>query len=72
MTDRTKVILSAAAGTVGGAVVGYLLWTSRGLSVRDHGGPGLNEVLQRLQDLQASVQHARKGARQSASGDLPS
>lgn len=65
MTDRTKVMLSALAGTVGGAVAGYLLLTTRGQAVRERLGPGLEDVLARVQDLQASVQHARSVARDS-------
>jgi len=65
VTDRTKIVLSAVAGAVGGAVAGYLAFTRRGQALREQFGPGLDEVLGRLQDLQASVQHARGVAEQS-------
>lgn len=65
MTDRTKVVLSAVAGALGGAVAGYLLFTRHGEELREQLGPGLDEVMGRLQDLQASVQHARGVAEQS-------
>lgn len=65
MTDRTKIVLSAVAGALGGAVAGYLFLTRRGEELREHLGPGLDEVIGRLQDLQASVQHARGVAEQS-------
>lgn len=65
MTDRTKVVLSAMAGALGGAVAGYLVFTKQGEQLREQLGPGLEEVIGRLQDLQASVQHARGVAEQS-------
>ena len=65
MTDRTKIVLSAMAGALGGAVAGYLFLTRDGEQLREQFGPGLEEVLGRLQDLQASVQHARGVAEQS-------
>lgn len=65
MTDRTKIVLSAMAGALGGAVAGYLVFTKQGEALREQLGPGLEEVLGRLQDLQASVQHARGVAEQS-------
>lgn len=65
MTDRTKIMLSAMAGALGGAVAGYLVFTRQGVALREQLGPGLEEVLGRLQDLQASVQHARGVAEQS-------
>ena len=65
MTDRTKIVLSAMAGALGGAVAGYLFLTRDGERVREQLGPGLDDVLVRLQDLQASVQHARGVAEQS-------
>ena len=65
MNDRTTIVLSALAGAVGGAVAGYLFFTKRGENLREQLGPGLDEILGRLQDLQASVQHARGVADQS-------
>lgn len=65
MTDRTKIMLSALAGAVGGAVAGYLFLTKPGEELREQLGPGLEDVLGRLQELQASVQHARGVADQS-------
>lgn len=65
MTDRTRIVLSAVAGALGGAMAGYLVFTKRGQALREQIGPGLEEVLGRLQDLQASVQHARGVAEQS-------
>ena len=65
MTDRTKIMLSAVAGAMGGAVAGYLLLTKSGEDLREQFGPGLSDVITRLQDLQASVQHARGVADQS-------
>lgn len=65
MTDRTKILLSAMAGALGGAVAGYLFFTKEGEALREQLGPGLDEVVGRLQDLQASVQHARGVAEQS-------
>lgn len=65
MTDRSKIVLSALAGALGGAVAGYLVFTKQGEALREQLGPGLEEVLGRLQDLQASVQHARGVAEQS-------
>ncbi len=65
VTDRTKIMLSAMAGAAGGAVAGYLLLTKHGEELREHLGPGLEDVIARLQDLQASVQHARGVADQS-------
>lgn len=59
MTDRTKVVLSAVAGALGGAVAGYLFLTRSGAVLRDQIEPGLDDVISRLQALQASVQHAR-------------
>ena len=59
MTDRTKIMVSALAGALGGAVAGYLFLTKDGEHLRDQVGPGLDNVIGRLQDLQASVQHAR-------------
>ena len=53
------------AGAVGGAAVGYLLFTRHGERVRNQLGPGMDEMIARLQDLQASVQHARGVAEQS-------
>ena len=65
VTDRTKIVLSAMAGALGGAVAGYLVFTKQGEALREQLGPGLDEVIGRLQDLQASVQHARGVAEQS-------
>lgn len=65
MTDRTKIIVSALAGALGGAVAGYLFLTKNGEELREQVGPGLEDVIGRLQDLQASVQHARGVADQS-------
>lgn len=65
VTDRTKIVVSAMAGALGGAVAGYLFLTRRGEELREQLGPGLEDVLGRLQDLQASVQHARGVAEQS-------
>lgn len=65
MTDRTKIMMSALAGALGGAVAGYLFLTKAGEELRDQVGPGLDNVIGRLQDLQASVQHARGVADQS-------
>lgn len=65
MTDRTKIMLSALAGATGGAAAGYLLLTKSGEALREQLGPGLQDVIGRLQDLQASVQHARGVADQS-------
>ena len=64
MTDRTKIMLSAVAGAAGGAVAGFLLLTRNGEQVRAR-LPVLEDVIGRLQDLQASVQHARGVADQS-------
>ncbi|BCS33992.2 hypothetical protein TBR22_A32210 [Luteitalea sp. TBR-22] len=58
-------MLAAVAGAVGGAVAGYLLLTRDGRELRDQLGPGLEDIIGRLQDLQASVQHARGVADQS-------
>ena len=58
MTDRTKIVLSALAGATGGAVAGYLWFTKEGQDLRMR-LPVLEDVIGRLQDLQASVQHAR-------------
>ncbi len=65
MTDRTKIMVSALAGALGGAVAGYLFLTKNGEELREQVGPGLEDVIGRLQDLQASVQHARGVADQS-------
>ena len=65
MTDRTKIMVSALAGALGGAVAGYLFLTKNGEELREQLGPGLEDVIGRLQDLQASVQHARGVADQS-------
>ncbi|MGV3516084.1 hypothetical protein [Luteitalea sp.] len=65
MNDRTKIMLSALAGAAGGAVAGYLMFTKHGEALREQLGPGLEDVIGRLQDLQASVQHARGVADQS-------
>ena len=65
VTERNKIVLSAVAGALGGAVAGYLFLTRRGEELRGQLGPGLEEALGRLQDLQASVQHARGVAEQS-------
>ena len=65
MTDRTKIMVSALAGALGGAVAGYLFLTKDGEELREQVGPGLEDVIGRLQDLQASVQHARGVADQS-------
>jgi gas vesicle protein len=65
VTDRTKIMVSALAGALGGAVAGYLFLTKQGESLREQVGPGLEDVIGRLQDLQASVQHARGVADQS-------
>ena len=65
MTDRTKIMVSALAGALGGAVAGYLFLTRNGEELRDQVGPGLEDVIGRLQALQASVQHARGVADQS-------
>ena len=65
MTDRTTIIVSALAGALGGAVAGYLFLTKNGEELREHLGPRLEDVIGRLQDLQASVQHARGVADQS-------
>ena len=64
MTDRTKIMLSALAGATGGAVAGYLFLTKSGEDVRAR-LPVLEDVIGRLQELQASVQHARGVADQS-------
>lgn len=64
VTDRTKIMLSALAGATGGAVAGYLMLTKRGDEVRAQ-LPVLEDVISRLQELQASVQHARGVADQS-------
>ena len=58
-------MLSALAGAVGGAVAGFLLLTRDGEDLRERLGPGLDDVLGRLQDLQTAVQHARGVADQS-------
>lgn len=65
MTDRTKIILSAIAGAAGGAVAGYLMLTRRGEALREQLGPGVDEFLARLQDVERSVQRARGVAEQS-------
>ncbi len=65
MTERSKIVLSAAAGALGGAVAGYLCFTRHGTKLREQFGPGLDDLLGRLQDLQSSVQHARGVAEQS-------
>jgi len=65
VNDRTKIMLSAMAGAAGGAVAGYVMLTRRGERLREQFGPGLEDVIGRLQDLQASVQHARGVADQS-------
>jgi len=65
VTDRTKIMVSALAGALGGAVAGYLFLTKNGEELREQVGPGLEDVIGRLQDLQASVQHARGVADQS-------
>lgn len=65
MNDQTKIMLSAMAGAIGGAVAGYVLLTRNGQRLQDEFGPGLEDVIRRLQDLQASVQHARGVADQS-------
>ena len=65
MNDQTKIMLSAIAGAVGGAVAGYVLLTPKGERLREQFGPGLEDAIGRLQDLQASVQHARGVADQS-------
>jgi len=65
VTDRTKIMVSALVGAVGGAVAGYLFLTKPGEQLREQLGPGLEDVIARLQDLQASVQHARGVADQS-------
>ncbi len=65
MTDGTKIMLSAVAGAMGGAVAGYLLLTRTGEQLREQLGPGLTDLIGRLQELQASVQHARGVADQS-------
>jgi gas vesicle protein len=59
------IMLSALAGAVGGAVAGYLFLTKSGEQVREQLGPRLEDVVGRLQELQASVQHARGVADQS-------
>ena len=64
MTDRTKIMLSALAGATGGAVAGYLFLTKSGEDVRAR-LPVLEDVIGRLQELQATVQHARGVADQS-------
>jgi len=64
VTDRTKIMLSALAGATGGAVAGYLLLTRNGEELRAR-LPVLEDVIGRLQELQASVQHARGVADQS-------
>jgi len=58
-------MVSALAGALGGAVAGYLFLTKNGEELREQVGPGLEDVIGRLQDLQASVQHARGVADQS-------
>ncbi len=65
MRDRTKIVLSAATGALGGAVAGYLLFTRHGEELRQQLEPGLEDALGRLQELYASVQHARGVAEQS-------
>lgn len=67
MTDRMKIILSAMAGAAGGAVAGYLMLTRRGEELREQLGPGIEEFLARLQDVERSVQRARGVAQQSLS-----
>ena len=57
--------MSAMAGALGGAVAGFLFFTRRGEGLRARLGPGLEDMVDRLQDLQASVQHARGVAEQS-------
>ena len=64
VTDRTKIMLSALAGATGGAVAGYLFLTKSGEDGRAR-LPVLEDVIGRLQELQASVQHARGVADQS-------
>ena len=46
-------------------MAGYLFFTKRGEALREQFGPGLEDLLVRLQDLQSSVQHARGVAEQS-------
>ena len=65
MNDRTKIMLSAVAGAMGGAAAGYLLLTKTGEQLREQLGPELSDLIGRLQELQASVQHARGVADQS-------
>jgi gas vesicle protein len=65
VTERTRIVLSAAAGALGGAVAGYLFLTKRGEALREQFGPGFEDLLARLQELQSSVQHAQGVAEQS-------
>ena len=65
VTERSKIVWSAAAGAVGGAVAGFLFFTRQGEALREQFGPGLEDLLGRVQDLQSSVQHARGVAEQS-------
>ncbi|HTU99296.1 MAG TPA: hypothetical protein VMF13_02075 [Luteitalea sp.] len=46
-------------------MAGYLFFTKRGEALREQFGPGFEDLLGRLQDLQSSVQHARGVAEQS-------
>ncbi len=65
MRERTKIVVSAVAGALGGAVAGYLFFTRHGEQLRQQFEPGLEDALARLQELHASVQHARSVAEQS-------
>lgn len=65
MDDRTKVVLTGLGGAVLGSLAGYLLLTRQGETMRRDLVPQLEEFLERVKELQASVVRAQHVAADS-------
>lgn len=65
MDDRTKVILTGLGGAVIGSLAGYLLLTRQGETMRRDLVPQLEEFLERVKELQASMVRAQHVAADS-------
>ncbi|HSK09472.1 MAG TPA: YtxH domain-containing protein [Vicinamibacterales bacterium] len=59
MDDRTRVLLSAVAGAVLGAIAGYLYFTDRGKELMSRLEPRLDSAMQEMGHLRETVTKAQ-------------